>query len=193
MKLSRKILRKMILKEMSELSNPRHVKGQVTDQRKANQLLNWASNPPGWMDARGPEVWEEDYDGEWNEETRVLPTKFYSLYDRAFGQTYRLQQDDRGNSQYHPQIEPMALEILDILEGWHSGTNPEPLLSLSKLEGVDLTTQEGEYISDMTIYADFAHPGEQIAGYPKPKVDIERTRKHIEYVIDCIKSAGYIR
>ena len=193
MNLNRKTLRRMILKEMAEMSNPGYVKGQVTNQRKANQLLSWASNPPGWMDARGPEVWEEDYDGDWEEQTLVLPTKFYSLYDRAFGQTYQLQQDDRGNSQYHPQIEPMALEILDILEGWHSGTNPDPLLNLSKIEGVDITTQEGEYITGMTIYADFVHPGEQIAGYQQPKVNMESIRKHIACVIDCIKSAGYVR
>ena len=192
MKLNRRALRRLILKEMSGMGNTSYIKGQVTNQRYANQLLSWAGNSPGWMDARGPEVWEEDYDGDWEEQTRVLPTKFYSLYDQAFGQTYKLQQDSLGNSQYHPQIEPMALQILDILEGYYSGTNPEPLIELSKTVA-GITTQEGEYIPDMTIYADFAHPGEEIAGYPKPNVDMESVKKHIGYVIHCIKSAGYIR
>ena len=189
MKLTRKALRRVILKEFRLLkeTNSKYIKGQVTDPVKANMTLRWAANPPDWMMARGPDdgYWDDDEE-EWIDETRVLLNNFGSLWDRAFGQTYRLTQDDDGNIKYHPQVEPMALEILGMLEGWYDGSAPQPFIGMSKLDNVGLSTDDGYKM--MTIYAQFANPDPSISG----KVNMDRIRDFIGYAIDCIKSAGYL-
>jgi hypothetical protein len=190
MKLNKTILRRMILKEIRLLkeTNSEYIKGQVTDQAKANMTLRWASSPPDWMMARGPdEGYWDDYDEEWVDDTRVLLNNFGGLWDRAFGQTYRLTQGSDGNIQYHPGVESMALEILKLLEGWHSGTDPQPFIDMSKLDNVGFSNDDGDY-KTMTIYAQFANPDPDISG----KVDMGKIRDFIGYVIDCIKSAGYL-
>ena len=199
MKLNRKHLRHMIMTEIRNLRESTHggqyIKGQVTDQRKANLLLRFAGSPAGWMMARGPdEGWFDEYEGEWNDETVEFLTVFGSKWDRAFGQTYRLVQDDQGNSQYHPQVEPMALELLEILENWHSGVDTKTFEDMSvsgNVNGptpvdVDYYDDEGNIINSerMIIKADLGHDNAEKGA---------RIRDHIAMVIDAIKSAGYVR